>query len=85
MPRDEAQGFSLKPGARRLDDLRARTPDHLSGFQFAQPVLGLIEPKRLSIGVCLLINAEDQALREPSRSLRESFKALRWFSHTERL
>ena len=87
---DETQRFSPKPGARLLDDLRGRNPNHLSGFQFAQPALGLLEPELLSIGVPLLIKADDQTLREtcpvPARELQGlAFEVACWVSHTEKL
>jgi len=82
VPRDETQRFSPKRGASLLDNLLGRNPDDLSGLDLAQATL--------SIRICFLIEAREEALREagavPARELQGlRFELARWVSHTRRV
>ncbi len=71
---DETQRFSPKRGANPLDDAFGGNRGDLSGLEVGQPTLGLGEPESLHVGIDLLIEAGDEALREagalPARELQ---------------
>ncbi len=87
MPRDKTQRFSPNREASLLDNHLGRNPDDLSGLELAQATLRLLKPELLSIRICFLIEAREEALREagavPARELQGlRFESARWVSHT---
>jgi hypothetical protein len=66
----------MKSSPSLADYLFGGTPSDLSGLEFAQPTLRLLEPKLLNIDIYLLIETGDQPLRETGALPAREFQNL---------